>query len=243
MINIQKEIIKPIPGFDDYFASNIGKIYSNKSGELRELTQYLDTKGNYLLIGFSKNGKHHKKLVHRIIAITFIKNPNNLPEIDHIDKDKTNNNVENLRWCTRKQNLNQSYSTMSPTRNYRIARLYKNNEFIGEFKGIAKAAKYAKQKFGISESSLIKYLKCGEYEIKAETNGKYQYENKKQIKRYNIGKKRIYKNDYFQKEFKTYKEVAKFLSNELNEDIKERKAQELANKNINYKGYTIKVVE
>lgn len=243
MINIQKEIIKPIPGFDGYFASNIGKVYSNKSGELKKLSLSHGATSKYLAVYLMKNHKRKYCLVHRLVAVTFIQNPDNLPEVDHIDKNILNNNVENLRWCTRKQNLNQSYSTMSPTRNYRTAKLYKNDEFIGEFKGIAKAARYAKQKFGISESSLIKYLKCGEYEIKAETNGKYQYENKKQIRKYNIGKKKVYKNGYFQKEFKTYKEVAEFLSNELNEDYKEKRAQSLTERQANYKGYTIKVVK
>ena len=49
--------------------------------------------------------KRKKFLVHRIVAQTFLSNDENLPEIDHINRQKTDNNVSNLRWCTRSQNM------------------------------------------------------------------------------------------------------------------------------------------
>ena len=179
-------------------------------------------------------------MVHRLIAITFIPNPDNLPEVDHKDKNKLNNNIENLCWCTRKDNLNHSYSTVSPTRNYKIAKLYKNNELIGEFKGIAKAARYAHNKFGASESALIKYLKCGEYEIIANTNGKYKYNNHSQNKTYSKGKIRLYKDGYFQKEFKTFAELADYFNNVLYINFNERKLNKYYHENREINGYTIK---
>ena len=203
VIDIQNEIIKQIPNFEDYYISNTGNVYSTKTGSFKLLKQFTDSSGNYMMIGLQQNGKPKKALVHRLVAIAFLPNPKNLPEVDHKDKNKHNNNVENLSWCTRKDNLNHSYSTKSPTRNYCVAKLYKDEIMIGEFDGIAKAAKYAKQKFGTSESSLIKYLKSGNIEIKAKTNGKYQYKNHKQTKSYQCRAKRVYKNGYFQKEFKT----------------------------------------
>jgi hypothetical protein len=53
----------------------------------------------------SKDGVHVTEYVHRLVAETFIPNPNNLPFIDHINANRLDNRVENLRWCTEKQNL------------------------------------------------------------------------------------------------------------------------------------------
>ncbi len=240
VISIQNEIIKPIPGFDDYFASNLGNIYSGKKGNFRKLKPFLGGTSKYLQITLCNNGKRNYCLVHRLVALTFIPNPDNLPEVDHKDKDISNNNIENLSWCTRKDNLNHSYSTLSPTRNYRVSKLYKNDELIGEFQGIAKAAKYAHDKFGVSEASLAKYLKCGDFEIKADTTGKYHYDNHKQKKIYKKGNIRLYKNGYFQKEFGTFVELAKYFNDELNIDFDDRKLNRYYHENREINGYTIK---
>lgn len=52
------------------------------------------------------NGKQNKRLLHRLVAQAFIPNPDNLPEIDHIDGNSKNNSLDNLRWCTHKENSN-----------------------------------------------------------------------------------------------------------------------------------------
>ncbi len=240
MIDIQEEI-RPIPGFDGYSISKSGNIYSYKCCKVKELIPFTSTTSKYLQIRLTNNaGKSKYCLVHRLVAITYIPNPNNLPEVNHKDKNILNNHVDNLEWCTRKQNLNDSYSTMSPTRNYCLARLYKNDELIGEFKGIAKAARYAHDKFGVSESGLIKYLKCGEYEIKADTNGKYNYQNHPQTSRQNRNPIRLYKNGYFQKEFKTMVELESYFRNELNIQVKDRSLHRHCNTGKEYKGYLIK---
>lgn len=61
-------------------------------------------KKGYVTVPLSKNSHVRHWLVHRLVAITFIKNPNNLPQINHIDGDKTNNDVKNLEWCDRSHN-------------------------------------------------------------------------------------------------------------------------------------------
>lgn len=96
-------MIKETPGYQGYYADDSGKIYSRKSGELRELKLYPKTHG-YLYVALSKNGKQDYLRVHRVIAKTFIENPNNLPEVHHKDENKTNNSASNLEWCSSRHN-------------------------------------------------------------------------------------------------------------------------------------------
>ena len=63
----------------------------------------------YLIVGLSKNGKLHTKRIHRLVAETFIDNSNNYKVINHIDCNKTNNNVNNLEWCTQGHNVRESF--------------------------------------------------------------------------------------------------------------------------------------
>ena len=60
----------------------------------------------YLRVQLYSNNKAKRFFVHRLVAITFIPNPDNLPEVNHIDEDKTNNRVDNLEFCDHKYNLN-----------------------------------------------------------------------------------------------------------------------------------------
>lgn len=59
----------------------------------------------YLRTSLAKNGVNRTVKVHRIVAETFIPNPNNLPQVNHIDGNKQNNRVGNLEWCTQSQNM------------------------------------------------------------------------------------------------------------------------------------------
>jgi hypothetical protein len=60
----------------------------------------------YLRLGLCKNGKIKYYSIHRLVAEAFIPNPNNYPCVNHKDENVQNNNVENLEWCTHKQNNN-----------------------------------------------------------------------------------------------------------------------------------------
>lgn len=69
------------------------------------MSPVLNHKG-YYTISFRVNGKDKRFLLHRLIATAFIPNPYNKPQIDHIDTNKSNNSIENLRWTTQLENMN-----------------------------------------------------------------------------------------------------------------------------------------
>lgn len=84
------------------------------------------------------DGTRKSFLVHRLVATAFIPNPDNLPEVNHKDKNTQNPNMNNLEWCTRKANLLDSYKTMGPARNsnkYLFNRLqYDENNKVRELR-------------------------------------------------------------------------------------------------------------
>jgi hypothetical protein len=95
----------------NYFISNLGNVKSNKCksgkyfGEKYErLLKPSLKKTGYMEVFIGKS-----VLVHRLVAIHFIDNPENKPCVDHIDFDKTNNNVSNLRWVTYEENNKYRY--------------------------------------------------------------------------------------------------------------------------------------
>ena len=92
----------------DYIVSTDGKVYSTKNYAKakyhQEIKQRLNRDG-YLQITVGKTGHRRAYRVHRMVAEAFIPNPDNLPEVNHKDCNRTNNNVENLEWCTHKYNV------------------------------------------------------------------------------------------------------------------------------------------
>ena len=89
--------------YSDYALTVDGSVISMKYGKRNKMTPSLSNCG-YLMVCLRQNGKQYLKSVHRLIAQTFIPNPENKPQVNHIDSDKTNNTVSNLEWCTAKEN-------------------------------------------------------------------------------------------------------------------------------------------
>ena len=125
-----KEIWKNVEGFEGlYEVSNLGRVkaldrYVVNNGGLqhkkeRILKQRIN-KNKHCTVVLCKDGKTYPRLVHRLVAIAFIPNPDNKPIIDHIDTDPTNNRVDNLRWVTQQETAEalasdmQHYNTLNP---------------------------------------------------------------------------------------------------------------------------------
>jgi hypothetical protein len=101
--------IRKIKGFEHYYVTIDGKIYSTFTKNFMSLKD--DGSGNgkgikgYQLIAFHNNGIQSDQLVHRIVAEYFIDNPDNKPLVNHLNKDRSDNRVENLEWVTASENM------------------------------------------------------------------------------------------------------------------------------------------
>lgn len=101
--------------YKGYYVTEDGQVWSEKSHKF--LSQSM--RGLYLRVNLYIDGETKTVPVHRLVAETFIPNPNNLPCVNHIDENKLNNSVENLEWVTVLQNANHG------TRNQRISEINK----------------------------------------------------------------------------------------------------------------------
>lgn len=101
--------MKDIKDFERLYAiTSCGKVWSYKSNKFLKLTP---NSGGYSTVGLCKDGKRKTCNVHRLVAETYIPNPNNLPEVNHKDENKSNNCINNLEWCNKKYNNNYGTHT------------------------------------------------------------------------------------------------------------------------------------
>lgn len=143
------EIWKDIENFEGlYQISSKGRIRRiTKTGKKKILKQFLDSSiGGYYRVNLCKNGKSTKAKPHQLVAQAFIPNPENKPCIDHINTDRTDNRVENLRWVTRKENSNNPLSIINNIKAQRkMAKPVVQMTSDGLFKQIYRSQYYAGQ--------------------------------------------------------------------------------------------------
>jgi hypothetical protein len=140
------KIIKTFPKYEIDINGQVRNIKTNKIIKSR-----LHKKNGYYQISLLKDKKLITIYIHRLLAETFIPNPNNLPQVDHIDRNRLNNDINNLRWTSLKDNLkNRKYNSKNLTLisvdnkfivNYSERNIYKEftkmEEAIEYFKTIA----------------------------------------------------------------------------------------------------------
>lgn len=113
----------PIPGYEGlYEITNTGEIYSiarkvkGRDGNIypfpaKHKTKSLNKSLGYFTVTLYKNNQEVKLYIHRLVALAFIPNPHNKPEVNHIDGDKTNNHASNLEWVTSSENSYHASNT------------------------------------------------------------------------------------------------------------------------------------
>lgn len=152
------EMWAKIGGFNgEYEISSYGRVRSYKIEHNRyhtgvqkrpHLLKTRKDKRGYIHIFLNKNGKCVNYLIHRLVAQAFLPNPNNYPQVNHKDENKSNNKVENLEWCTKKYNLHysnvcQKMVTAAKIKRQKVVLMYdEENRFLREFESATIAAKY-----------------------------------------------------------------------------------------------------
>jgi len=104
------ETWKPIPDFEEYQASNTGriKITANSATRKERMLKPLIQNRGYYRVALWKDNKAKFMSVHRVIAKLFIPNLENKAQVNHIDGDKSNNHFANLEWCTARENMDHA---------------------------------------------------------------------------------------------------------------------------------------
>lgn len=135
---LKMEFFKEIVGFEGlYRISNYGRIIS--ISKKIEMKQRPNDQG-YMKVSLCKDNVKKRFFVHRLVALTFLPNPNNYPCINHKDGNKQNNRMLNLEWCTHSQNIQHSYD--KGLRKTKMVGQYDNNgNLIKVYKNCYQASK------------------------------------------------------------------------------------------------------
>ena len=186
------EIWKPIPNYEEYEVSTFGRVkrlaYDKPvcGGSFQHCNERILSpqlrKNGYQTVMLSKKGVIKSFLIHRLVAITFIPNPDNLQQVNHKDENPSNNCVNNLEWCDQKYNSNYGTSKSriaSKLKNGLLSKPVQQYSTDGIFVREYTSAMEASRKLGLNASGIIsccnchpKYKTCGNYQWKYSNSDK-----------------------------------------------------------------------
>ncbi len=154
---------KEIPGYEGlYLITDDGQVINERTNRVLKCSN----KDGYRKIKLTKNKEEKTFRIHRLVAQAFVPNPDELPQVDHKDEDKTNNHRTNLRWCTHQQNVNFHYEN-NPEKKQKIfygprkPRIASKQVIIDGtlYMSIGQAAKYIAEDSGKNEATINKEIR------------------------------------------------------------------------------------
>ena len=153
---LKRKDVAEIKGYEGHYAIqsdgtvwSLSRPYRNSGGDtnrykkLAKMTGVADGKGYYLMVNLSKNNKSKKFLIHRLVATSFLENIDNKEQVNHKDGNKKNNNVENLEWCSRTENIRHAVEIglIKSDIGVKILQLTKEGVLVKEHNSIRGAAR------------------------------------------------------------------------------------------------------
>lgn len=145
---------RPIVGFEGiYEVSSEGRVKRVKGGANNILKAYPNNKG-YLGVDLHDCGRRWSAKIHRLVALTFIPNPMEYVEINHIDENKSNNSVSNLEWCTRSYNVH--YGSGAERGIQKLKKVVCQYDFNGKLVKKWESAKFAGREVGIDSACIVR---------------------------------------------------------------------------------------
>lgn len=184
---------RKIPKYEEYEVSNLGRVkrlaydkknvYGGSKQHCEERILKLQRKRfGYLAVNLSKNSVVKSFLVHRLVAMVFIPNPNNLPHINHKDENPSNNCVNNLEWCGPKYNNNygtSKYRIASKLKNGILSKVVEQYDKEGNLINVFPSAIEASRQLSLNVSGIVsccngnkKYNTCGDFQWKYKDSNK-----------------------------------------------------------------------